>query len=398
MANTVSIKDEDLKSILAEVEDELQKYAKSELGLVLSKGFEESSEGSASPAAEESSEGSSEDGLPGSEVSASGEDGSGAMEGPPAVSSADAPPAEGSEAPVAEAAPGSAPAPGGELPPGEEGVVDAAHDHQALTAAMSSLSPEDVMAVYLAAKQCLLDGHGEAAAAGPDQAAPPPGAGSPAPADAPPPGGSPLAMSEKGLCKKCGGSMEKDELHASNDKKDALVGSKEGEVFTSPDKKDAKGGGADMGAKGTPKSGPSGDGASMAGTGKVDGSSSGAKRPEESDKGSGEALKSEAKAGEDLQKAENEDLKAQVELLAKALELTLGAPIRKAITKTSDLAFVPKSGDGKEVDVSSLSKDEITAKLNEKACDPKLSKADRGLIMDYYERNVNFDAVAHLVK
>lgn len=179
------------------------------------------------------------------------------------------------------------------------------------------------------------------------------------------------------VCSKCKGSMHKDELHEAPDKKDALIGSKEGEVFTSPDKKDPKGGGANMGSKK---------------------SEVGASRPEESASGSGVAIKSEDKM-DDLKKAENEDLKAQVELLTKVVEMTLGAPIRKAITKASDLAFVPKGGSASEgVDVSSLSKDEITAKLNAATCDPKLSKADRGLILDFYERNVNLDAVAHLIK
>jgi hypothetical protein len=408
MAN-IQIKDDQLKAILSEVETELQEFAKSELGLVLEKGFEESSGGSASPAPEGSPEGSS-GGSPGEESGGSpgeasaSEGAPGAPPGAPAESAAAAPPMPDGSAPPSPD--GSAAPPGQEMDQGEAGVVDAAHDHQALTAAMSQLSPEDVMAVYLASKQVLLNGHGEAGA-GPDQGAPPPGAGSPPPGggDIPPPppqAGQPMQMSE-GMCKKCGASMSKDELHAAPDKKDPLVGTKEGEEYTTPDKKDAKKGGpintgANMRAQGD-GAGIKSSGAQGANVNTGSGPSlgAGASRPEESDKGSGEAIKSEEiMNGEDLKKSEViKELTEKVELLSKVVEMTLGAPVRKAVTKASDLAFVPKTNEG-SVDVSNLSREEITAKLNEKSADPKLSKSDRGLIMDFYERNVGLDKIAHL--
>lgn len=83
----------------------------------------------------------------------------------------------------------------------------------------------------------------------------------------------------------------------------------------------------------------------------------------------------------------------QIQLLTKALELTLGRPARKAFTGKD---FVPPAVN--KVDPKSLSKSEITTKLKNKASDSSLAKKERELINGYYNGTVNVDSLAHLLQ
>lgn len=87
------------------------------------------------------------------------------------------------------------------------------------------------------------------------------------------------------------------------------------------------------------------------------------------------------------------DLEQKVELMAKALNLALGQPMRKAITGTS---YVPKNDGGTDTEKPKLSKTQVTEKL--KSLDQaKLTKSDRAAINSYYNK-FEVDQIAHLLK
>ena len=100
---------------------------------------------------------------------------------------------------------------------------------------------------------------------------------------------------------------------------------------------------------------------------------------------------------EELAKSEVASLKEDVEILAKTLKAMLDTPVRKAITSISEL-----SKDEEEVEtpvVKSVSAGEFWVKLREVAKRPNLSKSDKNLITDVYEKRVKPEVAAkHLAK
>ncbi len=96
----------------------------------------------------------------------------------------------------------------------------------------------------------------------------------------------------------------------------------------------------------------------------------------------------------DEAKAELAEVKKSMEAVTKAFELLLKKPVRQAVTG-KDMVTMAKSEQA--VDVSKLSKAEITAKLGRITRDPKLEKSDRNLVNDFYNNKVNVDAIAHLL-
>lgn len=87
--------------------------------------------------------------------------------------------------------------------------------------------------------------------------------------------------------------------------------------------------------------------------------------------------------------AEVEDLKAQVDLLAKAVDMALGAPMRKAVTSTADLAAPAPAKE--------LSKSEIKTKIRKAMEGGKLTKSQRELVFSYTLGNTDFDQIKDLL-
>jgi len=100
-------------------------------------------------------------------------------------------------------------------------------------------------------------------------------------------------------------------------------------------------------------------------------------------------------------KKENEDLKKNIETLTTALTTYIkgqGAPKQKAITKVKYIAkSEAETKNESGVDVSSLSKSEISSKLSEKAKDRDLKKSDREAINNFYLSNGSVDQIKHLL-
>lgn len=111
------------------------------------------------------------------------------------------------------------------------------------------------------------------------------------------------------------------------------------------------------------------------------------------------AMKSEKAAAATLSKAEEAknqkiaELQAQVSGLAKAVELLVSTPQRKAVTS---IAYLGKTEATAEA--PTLSKSEIIEKLNEKAKDPKLSKNDRSLINKFCVNKADVKSIEHLLR
>lgn len=109
------------------------------------------------------------------------------------------------------------------------------------------------------------------------------------------------------------------------------------------------------------------------------------------------AMKSESNKDvlERLTKAEGnaKNLESTVEKLTKAMELMLTKPQRKAVTG-KDLAKSAKEVE--KVDVTKLTKAQLTAKLTEVARKPDLKKSERNLINSFYKNQVKVEALAPL--
>ncbi len=101
----------------------------------------------------------------------------------------------------------------------------------------------------------------------------------------------------------------------------------------------------------------------------------------------------EAKTRASATETELAEVKKSMEVVTKAFELLLKKPERKAITGRDMLAK-----NEPDQDASKLSKAEVTAKLGKVTRNPKLEKADRDLINDFYSNKVNLSAIAHLLK
>ena len=94
-------------------------------------------------------------------------------------------------------------------------------------------------------------------------------------------------------------------------------------------------------------------------------------------------------------RADLADAQAQIVGLTKAVELTLGQPIRKAVT---GMAFAPKPDGTTGSSAQSLTKAEVQAKLGDAIKDPSLKKSDRERIVSYSLGHIDFEAIKDLVK
>lgn len=99
---------------------------------------------------------------------------------------------------------------------------------------------------------------------------------------------------------------------------------------------------------------------------------------------------------EKLTKAEGsvKTLQSSVEKITKAMELMLSKPQRKAVTG-KDLAKSAKVEEVK-VDVTKLTKSQLTAELSKIARKPELKKSERNLINSFYKGQIKVEALATL--
>jgi hypothetical protein len=94
-----------------------------------------------------------------------------------------------------------------------------------------------------------------------------------------------------------------------------------------------------------------------------------------------------------LRKA-NEDLNLKLERLIGITQEIVEKPVRKAVT---GLDYSPKPTQGQAAPLPTSPK-EITRRLTEKVQDPSLSKSDRQLINDFYDRRIDVSKIEHLLK
>lgn len=81
------------------------------------------------------------------------------------------------------------------------------------------------------------------------------------------------------------------------------------------------------------------------------------------------------------------ELQAQVDLMAKALEMSLSTPVRKAMTGFS---YVPQTE-------QALSKSEIQGRINKALAKGELSKSQKDKLLSYSLGNLKFDEIKDLV-
>lgn len=87
------------------------------------------------------------------------------------------------------------------------------------------------------------------------------------------------------------------------------------------------------------------------------------------------------------------DLEQQVELMAKALDLALGTPVRKAVTS---VAFVPRTTEAAES--AEPTKADIDNKITNALRSGKLNKSEKDRIVSYSLGNIKFEQIKELLK
>lgn len=96
------------------------------------------------------------------------------------------------------------------------------------------------------------------------------------------------------------------------------------------------------------------------------------------------------------------DLRKNLEVALTVVDkLTAGSPMRKSVTRVEgNIVYIPYQGGEVAVaggaqpmkkSLKEMTKSEITARLNEVAKDAKLTKSDRELINNYYDRKVGVE-------
>lgn len=371
MANQkLTIKQSELESLLAEVEQEIGQILKSESDKLVKAHPGEETSGEEEPdmsATDDSGDDSGSAPPAGDESAPAG--------GPPGDVSAGGPPADAGSPPVDASAPPagdpmSDPAAGAA---GDPAAESGPMDMDALAAEYAKLPPEELKMHYLAAKQAIFQmmGGGADPSADPASAgAPPMDAGSPPPASPSPSPSAPPAM-----------KMELSSIQPSgkvSDGEDKLAAVQQsGKVSNGEDKL-----------------------ASVSLKGKITSKEelNWNKQPGGAVAGIGGKPNGENPLGKSEKDAEIELLKAQVEEQNKALEslvnivgVVLSKPERKAIT---GISFIKKSEDQGG---SEPSREQVKAKLNEVAKNPKLSKSDRLAIDKYTVGSIGYDGVKHLL-
>lgn len=339
------MEDDELNQIIDEVGRDLDSVVASAQARLSKADEEKSSPPEKSPEASDDSGSGSDSGPPsdsGSDPSAGGPPGMDASASPSADPSAGGPPPDAS---ASAGAPGADPAAGGED----------------LETKLQALPDDQLRHLYMAAKQALFarmasaDPQASASAPGAPPAASPAPAGpgmSPSPSAPPmaPPAGPPAA------------SPPPAGPPAPPMDQPPVPGMGKGEMKASP----ANGGGKTSAVK----------------VGKNEG----------------------AKPNEDLMKAEDakkiDQLSKQVENLSKALEGTLQfltQPMRKAVTRISEVQHLGKPGQTPDPKAVTLSKAEITDKLKVVTANPSLAKKDREAVNAFYCGRVGVDKIAHLL-
>jgi len=143
-------------------------------------------------------------------------------------------------------------------------------------------------------------------------------------------------------------------------------------------------------------------------TGKIEasapGHTPGAKSPASAANGAKVMEKSENSAEYELLKSEVESQKSKADGLQKSLDAVsefltklvqkTSAPQGKAITSYDAIA----KSEGSAPEEQTLTKSEITARLNKKAADPSLSQNDRSAINDFYFNETSINSISHLLK
>lgn len=127
----------------------------------------------------------------------------------------------------------------------------------------------------------------------------------------------------------------------------------------------------------------------------------------EQEKSSNDLMKSEletVKAENEGLKKTNDELKKNLESLVSVLSKSVkqgSAPKQKAITKIEYIAkseLEKKPEENQEVDISKLSKSQISDRLTQKIRSGSLKKSDRDCINEYYlSGNKNIDSIRHLL-
>lgn len=96
----------------------------------------------------------------------------------------------------------------------------------------------------------------------------------------------------------------------------------------------------------------------------------------------------------DLRKA-NADLNTRLERLTQVVTEAFERPIRKAVT---GLDYVNVRGTAAGAAPVRLDPKQITERLMEKVKDQSLTKSDRQLINDFYDRRIDVSKIEHLLK
>ena len=109
----------------------------------------------------------------------------------------------------------------------------------------------------------------------------------------------------------------------------------------------------------------------------------GDKKPEGSASSSGEGSKEES-----VKKSELDAVNAKLDVALKAVEF-LTRPMRKAVT---EFAVTETKA------ATSMTKNEVTAKLKAVTASPTLAKSDRQLVNGFYDGRISLDQIAHLLK
>jgi len=282
-------------------------------------------------------------------------------------------------------------------------------DHEALVSEFAKMPPEHVAMILEAAKQVLLS-------AQPPGGAPPAG-GAPAPAQEPsaPPAG--LAQSEASAHKGIGDKSDAVPAGPANQKPSeghagfpgtansgasplhpaSESGNMHAKLASPPDHIENHLSGPT--AKSASDGGPMNPGRETGSTHVPD--SSMLRTTSQAPEGGlgGVARKSEVDAElAELRKA-NVELNAKLERLIGVTTDLVERPVRKAITGMEYVSIRGTPGQDPAANAPKrMTQQEITNRLSEKVRDPRLAKADRELINDFYDHRVDVSKIEHLLK
>lgn len=340
----IDIDDKTFDAIIEELRAEVVPILKSQAEQ-LKKG-----EGSASASPAEASASGSASPAGGGEGSASAPGSDGPPSGPPgadgsAMSAAPSPagppgsPPAGPPSPSPAGPPGSPP---GASPSASPGGMPA--DPNAIAAMIAQMPPDQQKVVYLAAKQALMAGMGAGAPpspAGPSPMAPPPGA---SPAAPPSPSPAPMAMSEGSAGAKAPQSASPGVMSPNGNGEAVLQSVHKAEAAVAEMQK---------------------------------------------------LMKADKAEKEKLMKTVEEQGKS-LDLAVKAVTLLTNTPMRKAVTRISEVTPLVKNGGGDEP--RPMTKSEVNSRLSEQIRSGTLEKKDRERIRKFYDQgSVDLTLIQHLL-